>query len=382
MPIDINDGINEEFGGSTKHLVYKDGVKVKYPDKDGEVFFCVLPAIDDENDPASYIPYRFETGKFTPWATMAYYYPFVNKEKSILSPKTLDPNAMDPIEELIKTARSNPQWQAIAGFGPDGKKMQNAFKDPEVRIPSKTSIFVVNGIILYDREYNMDDVYVIQIPSTAFRGQASGEDKKNTWGLIGQLNTKNRGAAEDDDFETKYFWGDITDPKKLVPVKLAQEKPPTGSSFKIYNLTPQDEDPIKIGKGVLEKRYDLSDIFYDITSKEIIEYLVSAFGDQPDLLEAAFASKVPGFSKMLKASRSAVSFQKEESHEDDELDMLPVKTRARKVEIDEEEPEQEPKRSFAPPVAEEDEEQEEPTQRAAGKKKNTKSLRNIIEEDD
>lgn len=407
MALDINDTIENGDAYQQQHLVYREGTSVRFPDKAADIFLGILPALADPEDMTSYSPYRdSDTGKFTNWVTAGYYYPFVNREKSILSPKTLDSGAMDPIDELIKSARSHPKFNVLAGFGPDGKKIKDAWKNPECRIPSRTLIFVVNAITLYNRDFPSDQVHLMQIPSTAFKGQG-GEDKKGTWGLVGQLNMRNRGSSEDDDFDTKYYWGDITDPHKIVPVKLSQEKPPTGSSFKIYNLVPEDQDTVKIGKSVLSKRYNLDNIFYEITESEILDYLVYSFIDVPELLRIAFATKVPGFDKLLKAATAKRSFAPADAEEEEEEIALPARKKAKAEDDDlppfsvptkkkeavlEEEDEIDVapvKRSFAPKVEPLEEEEEEVVKKPARKataakaeKKPASSLRDLIDEEE
>ena len=412
MALDINDTIDNDGGFKSSHMVFRDGVKVKYPDKNADLFFGILPALADPDDKEQYLPYRDEeTGKFNRWAAPGFYYPFVNRERSILSPKTHDPNAFDPIEELIKVAKSHPDYQVIAGFGADGKKLSDAFKNPEVRLPSRTTIFCVNGIVLYNRDVPSDEVYIMQLPSTAFKGQGGEEGKKSTWGLISALNLRNRGSSDEDAVDEKYYWGDVTDPRKLVPVKLAQEKPPTGSSFKIYNITPQDEDTVKVGKAVLAKRYDLESIYHPADEKEIIDYLISTFADVPQLLKMAFATKVPGFEKLLKAANTKRSFAPEDDEDDipmtkpvpkkakveeDEDDLPPVtrpKRRAPEPEVEDSDdlpPVSAPKRSFAPKVeeakAEDTTEEYAPVTAPTRKKKaaapEPTSLRNLIDDEE
>ena len=417
MALDINDTIEDDGSFKSTHMVYKDGVKVKYPDKNADIHFAILPALADPEDKASYLPYRdTETGRFNRWAAPGFYYPFVNRERSILSPKTHDPNAFDPIEELIKVARAHPEYQIVAGYGSDGKKVKDAWKNPEVRLPARTTIFGVNGIILYDRETPADEVYILQLPSTSFKGQGGEEGKKATWGLISALNLRNRGSSDEDAFDEKYYWGDITDPRKLVPLKISQEKPPTGGTVKIYNVVPQDEETIAIKRPILEKRYDLESIYHEAGEKEIIDYLISAFIDMPQLLRMAFATKVPGFDKLLKAATAKRSFAPEDDEDDDILmgkptpkkvkeedkddqDDIPPVTRPKKrnpadaVAGDDDGDDLPPptKRSFAPKVEKEPEAEEtteeyapvtQPTRKKKAAASEPTSLRNLIDEED
>jgi len=419
MALDINETIEDDGNFKSSHMLYKDGVRVKYPDKAAEIHFAILPALADPEDKASYLPYRDEeTDKFNRWAAPGYYYPFVNRERSIISPKTHDPKAIDFVEELIKAAKAHPDYQIIAGFGSDGKKIKDAWKNQEVRLPSRSTIFCANSIILYDRDIPSDEVYLMQIPKTAFKGPGGEEGKKSTWGLISALDLRNRGSADDGTIDEKYYWGDITDPRKLVPLKISQEKSPTGGTIKIYNVAPQDEDTIKVGKSVLEKRFDLENIYHDGDDKEILDYLISAFIDVPQLLKIAFASRVPGFDKLLKAATAKYSFSpdavdeavededefkpsrktKPEPKEDDEDDIPAVSTRKKRnpadavADEDDDLPDPTPRRSFAPKdeasdpkEATEVEEEYVPVTKPTRKKKEEQTpvsnLRKLIDED-
>ena len=64
----------------------------------------------------------------------------------IISPKTNDPDAFDPIEELIKVVKADPTYALIAGYGRDGKKVKDAHKNPEVRLGSMWSGYVANAM--------------------------------------------------------------------------------------------------------------------------------------------------------------------------------------------------------------------------------------------
>jgi hypothetical protein len=398
--LDINDAIENGNKFESQHLVYKDGVQVKYPNKNAEIVVGILPAVADPEDMTSYLPYRdAETSKFTKWATPAIYYPFINKDKSIISLKTFDRGAIDPIEELIEAAKSSEEFAVIAGYEPGGKKrLANAFDNPKVRIPHKTQIFCVNCIILFDRDVDERDVYILQVPSTAFKGQAPSSDgaKNSGWGLINKLNMTNRGSHEGEaDFEQRYYWGDITNPKKIVPVSLSQQSPPTGSKYKIYDMSPMDdEDTVTVPSSVLKNRYLFDEIFAEPEPGEIIDYLIHSFADVPDLLTKAFANKVPNISKLIKAATASYSIPGEDSLEEGEEDFdLPTPSRkgskaATAVEDEAKEEEETPTRRFSSPApkaeADEDEqeEDEEKVVKDAPRKSRSKSanFRNLIED--
>lgn len=361
-------GINETIATDkfkSKHLVYRDGVFVRFPNKDKNIIACILPAFADPSDKSSYVPYRDEDepDNFSKWAIGIKMHPFVNREQNILSPQSLDPEAYDPIDELIRVAKADPEYCTIAGFGRDGKKMQNAYKSQEVRLSNKFSGFVVNAIILFDRETPPDKAVLLQIPKTAFsRPGRSSNDGSASWGLLSELNRKNRKASKND--ADSFFWGDITDPRALVPCSLALTPNPAGG-MSIYNMVPIEEEPVKCSRATLESRYNLDNVLYEITEGEIIDRLVFYFSDVPKLLLRAFAHRVPNLEKRLKSATAAYSLPREADEEEE--DDLPAfrAAPASKAKPSREEAEDEPEeskdaaRTFAP----EDDDLPPPTQK-------------------
>ena len=314
-------GINETLENETyksKHLVYRDGVRIRYPSKDKEIVACILPAIADPKDKASYLKYRDEENPslFTKWAVGLKFHPFVNKEQNIISPHTFDPEAYDPVDDLIKVAKSDPDLCHIAGYTPDGKRMLNAYKNPEVRLNSKWSGYAVNALVLFDREIDADKAIILQIPGTAFRksGKAS-KDSAQSWGLLSELQRKNR--KSEGDGADSYYWGDVTDPRGMIPCCLKLTPNPAGG-ISIYNMVPvDDEEPVAINKAVLETRYNLDEIFHEVSEGEIIDRLIYYFSDVPKLLRRAFASRVPNIDKVLSKATAVYSTKVSEEDEDD-----------------------------------------------------------------
>lgn len=369
MAFGINEALAAGNQGGSKHLVYVDNVKVRYPNKDKDLFVAILPALADANDKSQYLPYREDDNEamFTKWAAGFFYYPFVNKETSIISPKSFDSEAFDPIEELIKLAKRDARYARLAGFEEDGKtRIKNAYKDPDCRIPSRSSVFIMNGLILFDREVSQDEPHIVQVSATAFAGRgASSKDKggNQSWGLIAELNRRNRNVSEDAEIGEKYYWGDITDPRGMQPCvcKLA---PPPGGGVPIYNMTPvDDEDAVKTGKSVLEGRYNFDEILYRPEEGEIIEHLVKFYADVPELLKRAFAHRIPNFERQLKSATKVVSNGSEDSYDDgDDIPMndtpAPARRRATRDEppaaSEEETVSKESERSFAPQTDDDD----------------------------
>lgn len=350
-------GINETIASETKtskHLVYKEGTRVQYTKKDKNIIACILPSIADKDDKSSYLPYRDEENPdiFTKWAVGLKFHPFVNRDQNIISPTSFDPTAYDPIDEFIRVAKADPEYCMIAGYGPDGKKAPNAYKSPDVRLSSKWSGYIVNSIIMYDRDQDPEKAILLQIPNTAFRRMGSSKDNAQQWGLLSELNRKNR--KTDSSGNDSYYWGDITDPRALIPCSLKLTPNPAGG-ISIYNMVPiDDEDPVKISKSTLESRYDLDNIFYDISEFEMIDRMIYYFSDVPKLLKRAFASKVPNIDKMI-ASATAIRLttNSDDNYEEDELEQSfaasPKKTvMSKNISEDDDDLDAEKLRSFAP----------------------------------
>jgi hypothetical protein len=354
-------GINETIQGETKtskHLVYREGVRVQYTKKDKNITACILPAIADINDKASYLSYRQEDDPqmFTKWAVGLKFHPFVNRDQNIISPTSFDHTAYDPIDEFIRVAKADPEYCELAGFGADGKRMPNAYKNPDVRLSTKWSGYIVNSIILYDRDQDSEKSILLQIPNTAFRRSGSAKDGGQQWGLLSELNRKNRKA--DSGSADSYYWGDITDPKALIPCSLKLTPNPAGG-IAIYNMVPiDDEDPVKISRTTLESRYDLDNVLYEITESEMIDRMVYYFSDVPKLLKRAYASRVPNIDRLI-TSAKAVRVTVEDQDEDNDTieesfvasskknNKVESKSSSKSIE-DEEEIGNENTRSFAP----------------------------------
>ena len=422
--MNINDGIKDQGEFQSEHLVYRSGVKVKYPNKAAPIYFGILPAIPsgaaestEEGqitcNTTEYLPYRNKDGAFTEWATAAYYYAFVNHEKSLLSPHTFGATEFDPIEEITKHAKRNPSWCEIVGYGKDGKRMQDTYSNPDVRIPAKQMIFCMNTVVLFDPKIKQSEVYILQSPSTAFRGQGGNAGRNGGWGLVAALNMKNRKNSGGD---SEYYWGDVTDPEAIVPLVLGQEKPPSGSR-KIYNISVnEDEDSLSVSDAVLSSRYNLSDIFYNIESGEIVDYITHVLSDVPDLLRMSFSSKIPNYESILanalkvRVDMGANSDDDDDEEEEefyrprksmsktvspdkeDEIDMSAPKRPRRVATLEEPEeaaPARTPSRSFAPAVSEDSaedeeatEEEKDPAPRTLVRKKKTSRAAALISEDD
>jgi len=363
-------GIDEttEDGLFLEHLVYKEGVKVKYPDSKDEIIAAILPALADKKDKKTFRPYRDEEdGKFTKWAVGLKVHRFVGREQNIISPATFDPKAWDPISDLYDVLASTPEWKIIVGLGPDGKPIKEAYKDERCRLAKRWTAFVVNAMILDDPKIKETEVHLLQIPGTAFRNSMRRGSSSSSWGLISELNRKNRRASSKGDEE--YYWGDITNPDELVPCSLKLDTPPSGG-FPIYNMTPLDADTVQAPDTVLEARYDLDEVFLELTEGEIIDRLLFYFSDLPDALIKAFGSRIPTIKDRV-TKISGVRRQAEEEtdgdelFEDDEMQEPPKRRSAQKSIRRDVEVSQEEAQSFAPPEDTNEEEAAPPRRRAS-----------------
>jgi hypothetical protein len=94
--------------------------------------------------------------------------------------------------------------------------------------------------------------------------------------------------------------------------------PNPAGGISIYNMVPvDDEEPVSINKAVLETRYNLDEIFHEVSEGEIIDRLIYYFSDVPKLLRRAFASRVPNIDKVLSKATAVYSTKVSEEEEDD-----------------------------------------------------------------
>jgi hypothetical protein len=103
----------------------------------------------------------------------------------------------------------------------------------------------------------------------------------------------------------------------MIPCCLKLTPNPAGG-ISIYNMVPvDDEEPVAINKAVLETRYNLDEIFHEVSEGEIIDRLIYYFGDVPKLLRRAFASRVPNIEKVLSKATAVYSTKVSEEEDDD-----------------------------------------------------------------
>ncbi len=238
----------------------------------------------------------------------------------------------------------------------DGTITRSQNIDQVRALASMTKLMTAMIALDYDRDQDSEKSILLQIPNTAFRRSGSAKDGGQQWGLLSELNRKNRKA--DSGSADSYYWGDITDPKALIPCSLKLTPNPAGG-IAIYNMVPiDDEDPVKISRTTLESRYDLDNVLYEITESEMIDRMVYYFSDVPKLLKRAYASRVPNIDRLI-TSAKAVRVTVEDQDEDNDTieesfvasskknNKVESKSSSKSIE-DEEEIGNENTRSFAP----------------------------------
>lgn len=312
-----------EGQGETSHYTFKEGLKIRLPGRgdDDKTYLHIMPAFGDYSDPLSWIPYRDhnpppprEPYCFTPWIRAYDVWEWVGGSTHIIDASSIDRDArINPVKTLWDHMSRNPEYCALLGRTPDGKKNQapDAFKHCVFRPKSKRYVFnAVNRAKVTEGESNISCLYTV--PRTAVAG--GGRDTQG-WGLFAALELQQRGIAPDiapNDYAKRYYWGDITDPNANYPVVIYKAKPPTGSAMKLYNMIPApDAQPVVVpfvnGEcSWFSSRTPLraSELFVDYDAAEVTEILIGLFSDKaPRALIRAFETTLPGINeRILKAT--------------------------------------------------------------------------------
>jgi hypothetical protein len=387
MSTDINNDSPDDFNSDFHYGVFKPGVRVRQPLREGDTRLLVMPAFGDKSDPLSWVPYRNADAKlddngnhlFTTWIKPYYAYQFVGKKAHFLAPKTYDSEAPDPIARLLEVAGRDPAYYDILGLGPNGKKNtedKEAYK--RVLLQKAEELFAVNAVCLNpSKEEDAGLTCIYSLKKTMIRGK---HDVKET-GLLAALRLQNRnvrGVVDPADFANYYFWGDITDMEKLIPCRISkvQVKSTSGAkSFPYFSMLPDpDANPVRGTRAMLENRVPLTDIFNeDVDVTDTLERLIDIFSDYPELLKRAFESKYAGVSSMLEKcgviSSSRVNQPGKNRDVDDEIPGVsnpPARSAAPAATSDLPPPAS--GRSFAPKAAPQASESTEELPQASGKK--------------
>lgn len=303
---------------STKHYVFKEGLRVRLPARgdDEQTVVHIMPAFADPTNPLSWQRYRdpnppppHKPYRFTSWIRPYDVWEYVGGKAHIIDPLSFNPESRsNPVKVLFDTIMSNPEWRYLAGKTPEGKKIEGKDAIKDRKIQGKTRKFVFNAVNpakVAEREDNMACLYTVS--KTAVAG---GSGNANNWGLFAALEIPARPVdpnAAAEDYSKRYYWGDITDVAQNMPVRIYKEKPPTGSSMKLYNMEPMRNGtprPIPCIDGRypwLETRVPLRAdfLFVDYDDKHVIDMLEDLFGGHPRILVKAFESTIPGYNETL-----------------------------------------------------------------------------------
>jgi len=258
-------------------------------------------------------------GKFTPWIRGYHVYEFVGGRVSILNPSSIDPECkVNPVQTLLDTIKSNPDWRYLAGLLPDNKRNKDKAAIKERLISPSTTRYVMNGVNpnrAAEKEDNRSCLYTV--PRGAILG--GGKDKKSDWGLFPKLELASRGVSAEAvaaDFTKAFYWGDITRADAVQPIVIRKDLPPTGSDIRLYNCVPRDDLAPKAAPFIngdypwLSSRVNLAsvtDLFIDYDPAHVIEILMALFSAHQNILCRAFESSVPNFRDNLLKVTGVVS---------------------------------------------------------------------------
>ena len=316
MSLDVNEEDNNNYEGNFHYGVFKDNVRVRQTLKDGVTRLCIMPAFGDPGDPMSWIPYRNADSNqdsngnhlFTSWIRRYYAYQFVGAKGNqghFLAPKTFDSNAIDPIARMLEVAKRDRRYYEILGLGEDGKKSTDPDAFMSVLLQAPDELYAINAVCLNPAREEDEGVSCLY---TLRKTMVNGKFDVKETGLLSQLNLKNRGVdgtVDPSDFANYYYWGDVTNITRLIPINIlkVQVKGVSGKkSFPYFNATPDDKaQPITGTRKMLEGRYFLDDSFNSgVDPADTIERLVDIFQDFPDLIKKSFENQFPGIDNLLR----------------------------------------------------------------------------------
>ena len=309
------------------HFVFKDGVKVKFPDtsETAKASMVILPAFPTEDNPAwaippeqKYAPYRrFDVPlsgtrkhhQFAMWIRHYFVYEWVGGKVNIISPRSYaderisgGPNPIGTLYDFIKSDVAHKGH--LIGLNPDGKKPKDEARRQELfksKILSPAARkFVLNSSTISNRGL-LEPVSLFSVPDGAVMNKGNREGESSTsWGLFDELNRTARGvdpARLAADPSAGYYWGDITNPAAAITVELSREAPPTGGTVKLYVMKPVDAEARIISGEMLANRIKLDqdgDIFVPYDNVAVIKLLITVLGDKyPDLLIGALSGSYP-----------------------------------------------------------------------------------------
>lgn len=302
--------------GDFVDMVFKKDLPLIFPNDKKPTNFCILPAIfvdDDGNyDKSQYLAYRDHEDYFTEWLFMFMQHRSVGQSLSVLSPKVFDgPDAPDPVEELWDKAWTDERFWSCIGRDPKTKKIaRDSYKTSILRRPEHRIVMNVidptdaedpwgNKLLVVSRTSIFPHKYV-QFPDR------SPSDKKSTVnGLAEALDLVNRRVPEDveqDDFDARFFEGDITDPRNLATCVIKLVDSPNGG-IPSYNASVTEAPRIQITQKVLEGRFTPDEIFVDVGFREIVEAVFQALKDKPlglELMYSAWSGKGIEYDTVMK----------------------------------------------------------------------------------
>ncbi len=337
--------------GTFENAVFRPDVPIKYQDSEGAVRFCILPAIkvnnDDTIDKSQFLAYRDSEDFFTEWARVYKVHRTVGRVLEITDPRLyLGPEAVDPIELLWNTARSDSRFFDVISKDPHTKKLrEDAYKTAHVRPPEWRVIFNAIDPGAEDRER----VYIQVVSKSAvfpkkyvMLPEREGAAPSAPWTLAEALDQMNRNVSPEtpqSDFDARFYWGDITNPHEegdhggMAVVSVRKETPPTGG-IDMYRVRVLDVPPVPGTQAMLQGRFDFhSEVFIEWPMDEYLDKVCNALrGKAEALMWVAWADEGPEFQAALERNNigrdsapvtpGATLAQHRE--EGDDLDMSPA----------------------------------------------------------
>lgn len=251
----------ERFG------VFLPNVKVKHFTGDASIAFRIMPAYAYGKNadgrmlpmgPTAWEPFRRPTGEFTEWGNSILLARGIGHgkdyksgaRKDILSPKTFDANAVDPLGMLYQAAAQYPEWQYLIEDQktPDGKTVLQ-----RAAITKATRLTLMNVVDVGDPQTSG----IVQVGCFT---KSSSDSLFATNGLAVAPSPAATPEMVAHNYLLQWAYGDITDPN-TGPVLLCIKGKAQGQ-FSKYNITVMIDSQNQVrrwplGEAFLQQRYDL-----------------------------------------------------------------------------------------------------------------------------
>ena len=270
----FNDQVrNMAYGSESRKFIFLEGVRFKKMGSKNPVVFRILPAFDPNNADAgtSWAPFCLPDGKLTDWGyivKVARYVGHSQNRRDILSLKSFGKDVQCPLDVLLQTVNSSPEWSYLTKDIGEGK---SAIRKA---LPRVSDLFLAN---IWDVNQASQEVVIGVFPTSAAKAFT---DSKS--GLIYQRTTLPPEIIQQN-YLLQYSVGDLTHPINGPALCIAKGNDKGEmSNFQVYLALDAQNHIItrNLNQEQMRQRYDMNNpkSFIDIPSEEdIIKQLITIF---------------------------------------------------------------------------------------------------------